>query len=231
MRKTTLTLTSTLGGACLLLGAGAPSAFAAAPTGPLVDQSVAVLRSVGADPKLAGQLSRARGVLIIPRYGQGGLIVGARGGEGLILVRSREHWSDPAFYKVRSVTLGAQIGAQGGSVALLLMSQKAIDDVMGGNNFSIDANAGLSVAKASAQTQAAVAGAPDAILWSNVKGAYAGANIGVSDVAQDRATDRAFYHRDVAVSDILTGRVRTAGGSALAKTLDRVAGRHMAAAS
>lgn len=180
----------------------------------LVNQSRAVVRKLEADPRARQLLHRAKGVFIIPDYGKGGLIIGGRGGEGVVLAHLNGRWSDPAFYGVGGVTIGAQAGGEGGAVVLMLMSQNALNDVMGGNNFSLDAKSGLTIVNYSGKTQASW-GRADVVIWSNAKGAYAGATVGISDVGQNQGLDRAYYNRRVTVNQILDGKVSNPGATAL----------------
>lgn len=184
-----------------------------------VKQSTAVLHHMEKDSHIRAALHRAKGVLIIPRYAQGGLVVGGNAGEGVLVARTpKGTWSDPAFYNVGGVSLGLQAGGEGGSIALILLSQKALNDVMGGQNFSLDSKAGLSVINYSAKTQAGW-GRADVLVWSDVKGAYAGATIAVQDIAQDQQQNHAYYGRLVTVNQIIGGKVRNPAANQLVASL------------
>src|SRR5262249_33785315 len=82
----------------------------------VVDSCLGVAREVlgGKDFSGGGKpMAEGRGVAIIPERGQGGFIVGAAGGRGGIVVRTRpKDWSPPAFYGMGSGSLGLQIGAK-----------------------------------------------------------------------------------------------------------------------
>lgn len=180
-----------------------------------VDQSAAVVRHMEKDPHIRALLHSAHGVLIIPRYGQGGLVVGGRGGEGVLIARTPQgRWSDPAFVNIGGVSLGAQAGGEGGSMALILRTAKALRQAEGTNNWALNAKAGLSVIEYSAKSQAGW-GRADVVVWSDVAGAYAGATVGVSDVAQDLGQDRAYYGRTANVEAILTGKAHNPGARRL----------------
>jgi len=183
-----------------------------------VDQSLAVLNKMKADAKAAGLLGKAKGVLILPRYGQGGLIVGGRGGEGVLLAHNASGWSDPVFYNVGGVTLGAQAGGEGGSLVVLLMTQKALDDVKGANNFSLDASSGLSIVNYSGGNEAGW-GRADVIEWTDLSGAYAGANVGVSDVSLDTDQTRAYYPGATGADQVMSGQAHNPAAQPLVAAL------------
>lgn len=217
MSKVILTLAASAA-AMPLIAAQAANAASPPAAQSFVNQSQHAMQTLERDKTLDGLLRRARGVLIMPSFGQGGFIVGGRGGEGLVLVHRNGTWSDPAFYHVGGINVGAQIGGAGGAVVMLLMSPNAVNDVMGGNNFSLNANAGLSVVDYSAKARAGW-GRADIIVWSNMKGLYGGATVGISDVAQDQAENHAYYGGRATVRQIYAGTARNPGANALTRTI------------
>ena len=118
-------------------------------------------------------LKKAKGVYIVPDFGRGGLIVGGRGGAGVMLAKHNGRWTDPAFFNFGGVSIGAQAGGSGGSVAFILMSQDAVDAFKNGNQFSLNSGAGLSIVNYSANAQAS-AGKGDIVFWSNTEGRLCG---------------------------------------------------------
>jgi predicted outer membrane protein/lipid-binding SYLF domain-containing protein len=142
----------------------------------LVDESVKVVKRMEDDSQLADAMKRAKGIYIVPEFGRGAVVVGARGGAGVVTVRKDGKWSDPAFYDFGAISVGPQVGGSGGAVAFLLMSQGAVDAFKGGNKFSLNAGAGLSIVNYSADGQASW-GKGDIVMWSNTSGAYVGATI------------------------------------------------------
>ena len=180
----------------------------------LVQDASGVAQQMQQDSSLAGLLQKAQGVFIVPTYGKGAFIVGGRGGEGVLLANNSGQWSDPVFYNIGAISVGPQIGGAGGPIAMLLMSQKAVDSFKGENNFSLDANAGFDIADYSAEAQGDF-GKADVILWSNVKGAFVGASLGGTDINFDGDANQAYYNQPQVndAGSILTGNL-TAPSSA-----------------
>jgi SH3 domain-containing YSC84-like protein 1 len=127
-------------------------------------------------------------------------------------------WSDPGFYDFGSVSLGPQAGGAGGPVAFLLMNQRAVDAFKSQNKFSPNASAGLSIVTYSALARASTT-PHDVIVWTNTSGAYAGANISVSDIVWDAANNRAYYGRSADLTKILDGGVTNNGADKLKDVL------------
>lgn len=185
----------------------------------LVGQAVNVVQDMKKDPRLVKLLKQAKGVYIVPDFGRGAVIVGGRGGAGLVLVKQGDHWSDPAFYDFGGISFGPQIGASGGSVAFLLMDQSAVDAFKSGNKVSLNAGAGLSIVKYSANGQASW-GKGDIIMWSDTAGAYAGATVSVSDVNWDDGRNRSYYGPNADMSKIFSdGSVKNNGAEHLDQVL------------
>ena len=62
-------------------------------------------------------LNAAKGVLIIPKVIQGGLVVGAEYGEGALRIGGKT----VGYYNIASASFGAQIGAQQKDIILVFM--------------------------------------------------------------------------------------------------------------
>ena len=153
-------------------------------------------------------LQRAKAVLLLPDYGRGGLVIGAQGGQGVLVARQADGWSDPVFYNLGGVSVGAQAGVAAGRIALLLMTDRALERVRSDRRFSLTADAGLTVADLSRRRQASGGKLSDVVVWSDTKGAYAGASVGISGLMTDREANEAYYRRaGVTVAQILDGRV------------------------
>lgn len=183
-----------------------------------VNEARAVVEKMKSDPQVNALLQKAKGVFIVPTYGRGAWGLGVHGGEGVMLTQSDNKWSNPVFYNMGGVSIGFQGGGEAGSLAMLLMSDKAVNQFMGENNFSINAGAGLTVMNYTAKAQAD-AGMGDVIVWADTKGAFANVSVGVSDIHRDESDTKAFYKRTASAKEILNGAVTSSQAEALRKAL------------
>ena len=183
-----------------------------------VNEATAVVEKMKADPELKKLLQPAKGVFIVPTYGRGGWGVGVRGGEGVMLTQSRDKWSNPVFYNLGGISIGLQGGAEAGSMAMLLMNDKAVNQFMNDNNFSLTAGAGLTVVNYTGKAMLQ-AGNGDVIVWVDTKGAFANATIGVTDIRRDESDTKAFYKRTATVKEILNGAVTSTQADTLKQAL------------
>lgn len=142
---------------------------------------------------MPGLLHQALGVYIVPSYGRAALGVGAAGGSGVLLVKRADgSWGNPAFYNIGALSIGLQAGAEGGPIALLLMNPKAVDSVRKKNNFSLSADAGLTVVNFARVATGTVSG--DVIAWSGNKGLFGNAaTIAINDIHFNGKLTEAYY--------------------------------------
>lgn len=171
-----------------------------------LNRAIRVLHRMGLDRELAAQLSRSKGVFIVPDSVRVAVGIGARGGAGVLLVRRPGGWGTPAFYNMVGLTIGPQLGAEGGALAFILNDQKALNGFAREDKFSLNAGAGLTVVDWSKRGVGTL-GWGDITAWSDTEGLYAGAALAISDIRFDGPETSAYYRKPVLPRDVLAGRV------------------------
>lgn len=185
-----------------------------------IGEAVKIVQKMKLDPELRGELQKAKGLFILPNYGRAALGVGGQGGEGVLVTHEGRNFSNPVFYDMGGVSLGLQAGASGGEVAMLLMTDRAVQDFKSGKKFSLNADAGLTIVSFSARAQASAGKVQDVIVWSNTKGAYAGASVAVTDVVLDKDANRAYYGKEgLSPAQIIDGKVQSPRKNELGQVL------------
>ena len=156
-------------------------------------------------------MHRARAVLIVPRLFKGGFIVGGEGGTGVMLARSGNTWSDPAFFALGAASFGLQAGLEQSETVLFVMTQKGLDALLR-DQFKFGAQAGIAVANLGSGVEGAIGGAspPDIVVWSSSSGVYAGISLDGSVIRAQQDDDHAYYGRPVTSRDILFGHAGVA---------------------
>ena len=74
--------------------------------------------------------NNAKAVIIFPEIYEGGLFFGAKGGNGLLMIRKNGSWSGPFFYTIGGVSLGIQFGLKTGKVIFTIMTEKGLESVL-----------------------------------------------------------------------------------------------------
>ncbi len=159
------------------------------------------------DPNMVwfrNNLDKARGLLIVPKLGRGGFIIGGSGGRGLLLGRDSEtgHWSQPAFYTMGSASIGLQIGGELSEVIFVIMSNRGLDAML---STKAQLGADMSVAAGPVGTGARAA-TTDVLSFARSAGAFAGLTVEGSIINPDDARNTAYYLEAVSPSDILIRR-------------------------
>ncbi len=184
----------------------------------LLKSATAEVKTMNQNPQLKQLLEKAKGVYLVPEFGRGALIVGGRGGAGVVLAKNNGKWSDPAFYDFGGISVGPQAGASGGKVAYLLMTDHAVNAFKSGNKISLNAGAGLTVVDFSHNGQASW-GKGDIIMWTDNSGLYAGANVSATDLNWADNNNQSYYGRKVQPDQVLAGNVNTPDATALKNAL------------
>ena len=91
-------------------------------------------------------LDSAKGVLIIPKVVQGGLVVGAEYGEGALRIGGKT----VGYYNIIAGSFGYQIGAQEKDIILVFMSDKVLKKFRNSENWKAGVDAEVTVVKVGA---------------------------------------------------------------------------------
>jgi lipid-binding SYLF domain-containing protein len=192
----------------------------------LVDQAERTVDHMRSDPAFGparDMLNRARAVMIIPSLVKGGFIFGAEGGNGVLMERRGNRWSDPAFYTLGSASFGLQIGLEKAEIVMMVMSDRALRAIEDGD-VKIGAGGALTVATLSAGAEAATASnlSGDLVIWSSATGIYGGLTLNGSVIKPRGEWNERFYGRPVSVPSILADQVQNREANPLRAKLSSV---------
>ncbi len=113
----------------------------------IIDQSLDTLAAFRSNPDLKvidQHIPGAAGVMIFPHVVKGGFIGAAEAGTGVLLARTPQGWSYPAFYVMGAGSVGLQLGIQDSAIVLILRNPDALLAVIN-NQGKFGADAGLIV--------------------------------------------------------------------------------------
>ncbi|MGQ9427119.1 lipid-binding SYLF domain-containing protein [Gilvimarinus sp. F26214L] len=178
-----------------------------------------VLREMKSDPDLRHLLEESHGVLVVPNYASAALVIGAAGGDAVLLLRQGGEWTHPAFYHLGSLSAGLQLGIEAGSMAMVLTSDRALDSFTKDNNFSLSADAGFSVIEWSARARGELTATADLILWMDTDGLLGELALGLNNLIWDSGANREYYGRDVDPERVLRQGVASPNAHLLANAL------------
>ncbi|WP_229212542.1 lipid-binding SYLF domain-containing protein [Dyadobacter soli] len=157
--------------------------------------------------QIPGQLIEAsKGIIIVPRMINGGLIVGGKHGRGLAMIKREDgKWSDPVFVTITGGSVGAQIGVQAVDLVLVFKSEKSLmniekgDYTLGGD---VSVAAGPVSKNASATTDYKLEA--EVYSYSRSKGLFAGVTVNGAMLDVDVRANTGLYGSKATVKSIFT---------------------------
>ena len=75
-------------------------------------------------------LSKSRAILIFPEVYEGGFIFGAKGGNGILLIKKGEKFTGPFFYSLGGLSIGLQAGAKSARVVMTVMTHRGLKSIL-----------------------------------------------------------------------------------------------------
>lgn len=164
----------------------------------LVDRAAITFNKLINDSQFRGipaYLREAQGILIVPDLIKGGFILGAEGGDGVLLLRQPGGgWSYPAFYTVGAGSIGFQIGIESKEVIYLIMNTGAVEAVL-----NDQAKVGVNLSGAFGPVGAGFSASTttnldrDIIAFSQGSGLFAGGSFEGSVIARRGDMNEAYY--------------------------------------
>ncbi len=152
-------------------------------------------------------LKRARGIMIFPQVLKASLLLGGRGGNGVLLAKnSYGIWSQPAFYGIGGGSIGFQMGVQKASVVLVFMSELVLYSAMEasmnlGGDFTLAAGPHSIGATTSAKSIFS-----DVYYFSDIEGFFAGVSLEGTIISVDDKSNEAYYGEKADPKSILIER-------------------------
>ena len=209
--KTAARRTTTL---ALLLLAALP-AFAGVKEEAKAADAARVLAEIMRIPETAvpeKMFAEAHAIAVIPDVVKAGLVIGGRGGKGLISVRSPDGtWSNPSFIKLGGGSIGFQAGVQSSDIILVFRSPRGVDGIVNGK-FTLGADASVAAGPVGRTAQAATDEQLKAEIYSysRARGLFAGVALDGTVLRIDHRANQRAYGPNTTPRAIFEGRANAA---------------------
>jgi lipid-binding SYLF domain-containing protein len=155
-------------------------------------------------------LAGAKCVIMLPSVKKAGFIVGGRYGRGFATCRTPSGWSAPAPVFLGGGSYGAQIGAEGVDLLLVVMNDKGVQRLLSSKfEIGVDASAAAGPVGRSASAGTNWKLNTEILSYSRAKGLFAGIELNGAKVRQDDDTTKQLYGKVIPFTDILSGTVST----------------------
>jgi lipid-binding SYLF domain-containing protein len=178
----------------------------------LVQSATKSVRNFLVNPKwqaVRNLLGVARAIFIVPHDVYGGFLLTASGGQGVLLRRHGEGWSDPVFLHIGGVGLGFEAGDEDQSLVMVIMTDAGVDQLLdgaarlGGSGGFALANLGVEGA-----TAGSIGSGIEVISVATAQGLFAGGGLQGTKLWPADDDNQALYGAEYN----MTGITATAGG-------------------
>jgi lipid-binding SYLF domain-containing protein len=154
----------------------------------------------------------AYAIAVIPDVVKAGLVIGGRGGKGLISVRTADGtWSNPSFIKLGGGSVGFQAGVQSADVILVFRSERGVNDIVNGK-FTLGADASVAAGPVGRSAQASTDEQLKAEIYSysRARGLFAGVSLDGTWLRMDHTANQRVYGKNTTPRMIFEGRTPAA---------------------
>ncbi|MCE7064807.1 lipid-binding SYLF domain-containing protein [Dyadobacter sp. CY326] len=170
-------------------------------------------------------LDISKGIIIVPKLINAGLVVGGKHGKGIAMVKNdKGEWSDPVFVTITGGSVGAQIGVQAVDLVLIFKSSKTLTEI-GKGSFTLGGDLSVAAGPMGRSSSASTDYKLEAEVYSysRSKGLFAGVTINGAALEVDAKANSAFYNKSQDANTIFTtSNVSTQSVEDLKEKLDEL---------
>jgi lipid-binding SYLF domain-containing protein len=137
----------------------------------------------------------AHGVVIIPNLIKGGFVIGARHGNGVLLIRDEQNrWHAPSFVSLTGGNIGFQAGVQSIDLVLVFKTQKSVQNILSGK-FTLGVDAAVAAGPVGREAAAGTDTRLKAEIYSysRSRGVFLGVSLDGSVITVDNFATAAYY--------------------------------------
>jgi len=162
----------------------------------LVTTSIAILH----DKKIPSQmLHTAQGIMVIPKMTTAGFLVTASNGEGIVVVRQAQGWSNPILMTFSRAGVGLKAGLKSGSIVLVFTNRKKLESILTGH-----LKLGTDLTIALGAKGITIDNLTDIYDYSDEEGLFAGVGIESHSLQVNQVYNEGLYGQPVELATILT---------------------------
>jgi lipid-binding SYLF domain-containing protein len=181
-----------------------------------VDHCAAIVRDFRQMPERGiprDVLRRSKGLAIMTVV-KAAFIFSGKGGQGVVVTRTRHGWSGPSFIGTGGAGWGLQIGAQVTDFVIVLNNDSAVRAFSRGGNVTIGADVSAAAGPVGRTAEGAVAPTAAVYTYSKSKGLFAGVSLEGAVIGTQRDANSRYYGRPVRADEILSGVTAPPPGAA-----------------
>lgn len=164
----------------------------------LVEQARLTFESMYNDKdytQLKRHMQFAKAVLIMPSQLKGAFILGAEGGNGVLVAKDANGaWGYPAFYTIGAGSLGFQAGFQQAEAVLVIMTEKGLNAIINNQvKLGIDLSVAIGPAGRGIEGATTTSAGADIVVFSRTSGLFVGGSFEGSAIIKRDDFNSSFY--------------------------------------
>lgn len=145
----------------------------------LVSKARLTIERLSASPdfgRMNAAIKTSQAVMIFPSVLKGSFIIGAEGGNGVLLTKDANgEWSYPAFYTLGAGSIGLQAGFQDSEAVFVINTLKGLNAILNNNfKFGVEASVALGPVGQGIEGSTTTAFGADIEAYSATRGLFAG---------------------------------------------------------
>ena len=179
----------------------------------IISESIEVLEEMSASEDsgaFGALLKEAKGIAIFPSIIKIGWGIGGQYGKGIIFRKDSRVgiWYGPAFVKIKSISVGPQIGIQSIALVLVISNERGMEGFME-DNLTLGGTASITAGPLGRSLSADTDYKFKASIYSYSisKGAYIGASFQGSAIEEDSEANELFYGKKISNRSILGNKI------------------------
>ena len=179
----------------------------------IINESIEVLKEMSAaedSGAFGALLKEAKGIAIFPSIIKIGWGIGGQYGKGIIFRKDSRVgiWYGPAFVKIKSLSIGPQIGIQSIALVLVISNERGMEGFME-DNLTLGGTASIAAGPLGRSLSADTDYKFKASIYSYSisKGAYIGASFQGSAIEEDSEANELFYGKSISNRTILGNKI------------------------
>jgi lipid-binding SYLF domain-containing protein len=141
-------------------------------------------------------LRDATGVAVIPHILKAGILLDARFGRGVVVVRQPDgSWSNPIFVKLEGFGVGGEAGVESTDLVLIFKTRTSLDHMLHGREkLTLGTDVAVAVGPIGKEAEADVRGRKVEIFsYARSRGLFAGISVQGAGIKIDREANETFY--------------------------------------
>ncbi len=148
-------------------------------------------------------LSSCRAILIFPEVYEGGFLFGAKGGNGILLIKKADNFTGPFFYSIGGLSFGLQAGAKSGKVVMTIMTHRGLKSILKERvKLGVDVDA-VMISDGIGYSAESTVRLADIYSFSDNKGVFLGTSIEGSYLQPRNDLNEIVHNTELSAEDIL----------------------------